>query len=255
MTNLERNGHQDKSHQRDGLRISRRGFLGGTAGLTFAVAFGAKGLSLISEAQAKAAGREVGAWVRITPDNLITIITPAAEMGQGSMTGVPVALAEELDADWDKVTLEMAPADPEIYGYVSRRGRKSMGIYGSLAVRMYYTQMRIVGAQVRKVLVQAAARKWGVSPAELTTEPSVVVHEISNRRMSYGEIAAFATVPAKMPDVAKGELKKKEQFRLIGKSVQRHDIPAKVDGSAQFAIDVQLPGMSWPRPTPRFTAT
>ena len=121
MTDLERDGHQNKGLQGSGPKISRRGFLGGTAGLTFAVAYGAKGLALISEAQAKAAGREVGAWVRITPDDRITIITPAAEMGQGSMTGVPVALAEELDADWDKVTLEMAPADPETYGYSRRR--------------------------------------------------------------------------------------------------------------------------------------
>ena len=247
MTDLERGTHQGAGPQGAGPQgsgpgISRRGFLGGTAGLTFVVAYGAKGLSLISVAQAKAAGREVGAWVRITPDDSITIITPAAEMGQGSMTGVPVALAEELDADWDKVTLEMAPADPETYGY-SRGGRKSMGIYGSLAVRSYYHQMRIVGAQVRKVLLQAAAREWGVDPVELTTEPSVVVHAASNRRMSYGEIAAFAEVPAKMPDVAKRELKKKAQFRLIGKPVPRHDIPDKVNGRAQFSIDVQLPGM------------
>ncbi len=224
-------------------RVSRRGFMAGAAGLAFVVAYGAKGYSLMSEAQAKAAGHEIGAWVRITPDNLITIVTPAAEMGQGSMTGVPVALAEELDADWSKVTLEMAPADPEIYGYEGRGGRKSMGIYGSRAVMMYFDQMRLAGAQARKVLVQAAARKWGVDPATLTTEPSTVVDPASNRRMSYGEIAAFAEAPATMPEVAKGELKKKSQFRLIGTPVARHDIPLKVNGTAQFSIDVQLPGM------------
>jgi isoquinoline 1-oxidoreductase beta subunit len=243
MTDLERYSHQGKLPRRNGPAVSRRGFLGGTAGLTFAVAFGAKGLSLISEAQAKAVEHEVGAWVRITTDNLITIITPAAEMGQGSMTGVPVALAEEMDADWDKVGLEMAPAEPETYGYVSWGGRKSMGIYGSLAVRSYYNQMRLVGAQVRKALLQAAAKEWGVDVAELTTEPSVVVHAASNRRLSYGAIAAFAVLPKRMPEVAKGELKKRSQFRLIGKSVPRHDIPDKVNGRAQFAIDVQLPGM------------
>ncbi len=242
MTDLQQSGFHGAGLQGSGPEMSRRGFLGGTAGLTFVVAYGAKGLSLISEAQAKAAGREIGAWVRIMPDDSITIITPVAEMGQGSMTGVPVALAEELDADWDRVTLEMAPAEPETYGY-SRRGRKSMGIYGSLAVRSYYTQMRLIGAQVRKVLLHAAAKEWGVDPGELTTEPSVAVHAASNRRMSYGQIAAFGELPEKMPDVAKGELKKKSQFRLIGKPVQRRDIPDKVNGSAQFAIDVQLPGM------------
>jgi isoquinoline 1-oxidoreductase beta subunit len=231
------------SVERDGPEISRRGFLASAAGLTFGIAFGAKGLSLMSEAQAATARHEIGVWVRISPDNSITIITPAAEMGQGSMTGVPVALAEELDAEWSQVTLEMAPADPAVYGYSSWGGRKSMGIYGSRAVMMYYDQMRIAGAQVRKVLVRAAAKRWGVDATELATEPSVVVHRGSGRRMSYGEIAAFAEVPAKMPDVSKGELKKKSQFRLIGKPVARRDIPAKVNGTAQYSIDVQLPGM------------
>ncbi len=229
-----------------GPKLSRRGFLAGTGGLTFAVALGANGVTLISPARAKAAAQEISAWVRITPDNMITIITPAAEMGQGSMTSVPLILAEELDADWDKVTLEMAPADPQIYGYIRKRGgriSRSMGIYGSLAVRMYYPQMRIAGAQARKVLINAAARKWGVSPASLKTEPSVVVHPASGRRLSYGEIASFAKMPAKMPKVDKGELKKKSDFRLIGKSVPRRDIPEKVNGTAKYSIDVQLPGM------------
>ncbi|MDH3437554.1 MAG: molybdopterin-dependent oxidoreductase, partial [Betaproteobacteria bacterium] len=224
-------------------RLTRRSFLGGAAGLTFAVALGPKGFVLISPAHAAARENQIGAWVRIMPDNQITIVTPAAEMGQGSMTGVPIALAEELDADWDKVTLEMAPAEPEVYGYVSWGGRKSMGIYGSRAVMMYFDQMRIAGAQVRKVLLDAAAEKWGVDSAELTTEPSVVVHKASGRHMSYGEIAAFAETPSTMPEVTKADLKPKSEFRLIGKAVPRRDIPAKVNGSAQYSIDVRLPGM------------
>ena len=223
--------------------VSRRGFMAGAAGLTFTVAYGTKGFTLMPEARARAAGHGIGAWVRITPDDLITIITPAAEMGQGSMTGVPVALAEELDADWSKVTLEMAPAEPETYGYVGRGGRRSMGIYGSLAVRSYFTQMRMAGAQARKVLLQAAAGKWGVDAGKLSTEPNTVVHAASGRRLSYGDIAAFAEAPVTMPEVSKAELKKKSRFRLIGKPVDRHDIPPKVNGSAQYSIDVRLPGM------------
>ena len=99
------------------LSLTRRGFLGSTAGLSFVISFGGGGLSLVPEAEAKRKDCVIGAWVRIAPENTITIITPAAEMGQGSMTGVPTALAEELDADWSKVTLEMAPADPSTYGY------------------------------------------------------------------------------------------------------------------------------------------
>ncbi len=224
------------------IQVSRRGFLTGAGGLTFAIAVGPKGLSLVSPAQAAKTGKEIGAWVRISADDLITILTPAAEMGQGSMTGVPIALAEELDADWNKVTLEMAPADPNTYGYEAR-GRRSMAIVGSRAVMLYFNQMRTAGAQVRKVLLDAAAQKWGVSAAELSTEPNMVVHKASGRRMSYGEIASFARVPAEMPAVSKADLKKPAQFRLIGKSVERRDIPEKVNGSGQYSMDVQLPGM------------
>jgi isoquinoline 1-oxidoreductase beta subunit len=222
--------------------ISRRSFLGGAAGLTFAVTVGPGRGWLISAAEAKTAVHEIGAWVRIASDDSITIITPAAEMGQGSMTGVPIALAEELDADWSKVTLEMAPAEPEIYGYMNR-GRKRMQIAGSRAVRSYFQPMRLAGAQARKVLLQAAAEHWGVDVTTLTTEPSVVVDKMNSRRLSYGEIAGFAEVPAEMPAVTADELKKKSDFRLIGKPVDRHDIPAKVNGAALFSIDVQLPGM------------
>lgn len=222
-------------------KFSRRGFLGGAAGLTFAIGIGPNGMTLISTANATTSSA-IGAWVRITPDDQITIITPAAEMGQGSMTGVPVALAEELDADWAKVTLEMAPADTETYGYPGRRG-KSMRIVGSRAVQSYFEPMRLAGAQVRKVLLQAAAQEWNVDVASLKTEPNTVVHVASGRRLSYGEIAAFADVPATMPAISADELKNKSDFRLIGTAVPRADIPAKVDGSAQFSIDVQLPGM------------
>jgi len=228
------------------LKFTRRQFLGSAAWLSFAVAFAPKGLLLMSEAQAKAARYGVGAWVRISPDNTITLLTPGAEMGQGSMTGVPIALAEELDADWDRVRLEWAPADPKTYGYKQKRGQSvsySMTIAGSRAVMMYYEDMRRAGAQVRKVLLQAAGKKWGVDPAELSTEPSVVVHGRSGRRMTYGEVATFAEAPETMPTIAKSELKDRRQFRLIGKPVVRHDIPHKVNGAAKFSIDVQLPGM------------
>ena len=226
--------------------FTRREFLSRTTRFAFAVALAPTGLVLMSAAQAQADGYEIGAWVRIAPDGTITILTPGAEMGQGSMTGVPVALAEELDADWDKVVLEWAPANAKIYGYTQQRGESlshSMAIVGSRAVMMYFDSMRKAGVQVRKVLLDAVATKWDVDPAELTTEPSVVVHSASGRRMSYGEVAAFAEVPAAMPEVSEADYKQKSQFRLIGKPIPRHDIPEKVNGAAQFAIDVELPGM------------
>ncbi len=227
-------------------QFSRREFLAGTARLAFAVAFAPTGVLLMSEAQAKAAGHKIGAWVRITPDDTITILSPGAEMGQGSMTSVPIVLAEELDADWEKVVLDWAPADPATYGYTRRRGEslsRSMAIVGSRAVMMYYDDMRRAGAQVRKILLEAVAKKWNVDSAELHTEPSVVVHSASGRRISYGEVASFAEAPDTIPEVSETEYKDKRRFRLIGKPIPRRDIPEKVNGAAKFSIDVQLPGM------------
>lgn len=223
--------------------VSRRNFLKGAGGLTFAVALGTGGAQLLSPARARAAARQgqISSWVSIAPDNTITILTPGAEMGQGSMTSVPLILAEELDADWNKVRLENAPADPKVYGYMSR-GRHSMAIVGSRAVQMYYKPMRMAGAQVRKVLIEAAAKKWDVPASQLKTEPSVVIGP-GGKRLTYGEIAAFAEMPDKMPAVKPGELKKPANFRLIGKHIERRDIPPKVDGSAMFSMDVQLPGL------------
>ncbi len=225
------------------FEVSRRGFLAGSAGLTFAIAVAGPRAGLLAPSRARAATPgAITAWVRIAPDDAITILTPGGEMGQGSSTGVPIVLADEMDADWSKVTLEWAPADASRYGYRAGGGR-SMAIVGSRAVMFYYPDMRIAGAQVRKVLLQAAAGKWGVPASELSTEPSVVVHAASGRRMSYGEIASFATVPDPLPQIAAQDLKQPSQFRYIGRSQPRHDIPPKVNGTAEFAIDVQLPGM------------
>jgi isoquinoline 1-oxidoreductase beta subunit len=114
---------------------------------------------------------------------------------------------------------------------------------GSNAVTAYFKDLRRFGAQVRKVLLANAAKRWNVPVEELTTEPNVVIHAKSGRRLSYGEIAAFAEVPAKAPEVADSELKKTNQFRLIGKDVMRVELPQKVNGTAQYSIDVQVPGM------------
>jgi isoquinoline 1-oxidoreductase subunit beta len=223
--------------------ISRRGLLAGLGGLTFCFAFGADGPRLVAPAAADTADAiKVTPWVRIAPNGGITILTPGAEMGQGSMTSLPLILAEEMDADWSKVTLEWAPADAELYGY--RLGNeRAMAIVGSRAVMLYFNDLRVAGAQVRKVLIQNAAEKWGVDASTLRTEPGAVVDPASGRRLTYGEIAAFGKVPATLPAVDKSELKPKSQFRLIGRSVPRRDIPGKVNGSARYAIDVRLPGM------------
>ena len=220
--------------------MDRREFLQTGGALSFAIALGADGLRLISEAEA-ATAQKINAWVRIAPDGTVTILTAGAEMGQGSMTSLPLIVADEMDADWSKVQLEWAPADPASYGY-SVRGAQRMTIAGSRAVMSYFDQLRVAGAQVRKVLIASAAQKWSVAPASLKTEPGFVV-DASGRKLGYGEIAAFATVPASLPAVDKSELKKKDEFRFIGKSMPRRDVPLKVKGAAVYSIDVEVPGM------------
>jgi isoquinoline 1-oxidoreductase beta subunit len=217
--------------------ISRRGLMVGVAGLTFAVA---SGLRLTAAQTAGGTGVALSPWVTISTDDTVAIMSPAAEMGQGSLTSLPLILAEELDADWSKVRVIVAPPNDDLYKNPSFG---FMYTAGSNAVTSYFKELRLFGAQVRKVLLANAGKHWDVPVAELATGPNVVIHEKSGRRLSYGEIAAFAEVPASAPDVAEDELKKAELFRLIGKDVMRVELPAKVNGTAQYAIDVQVPGM------------
>src|ERR1051326_1534896 len=224
-------------------RISRRDFVAGSAALTFAFAFGGGLLGRMADAVA-AESAKLNAWVTIAADNSITILCPMAEMGQGILTTLPLILAEELDADWSKVKVEYAPPIPKICGNPHPLFKGGMLTAASVSVPGYYMPLRIAGAQARRVLIDSVAKEWNVPTAELTTESSTVVHAKSGRRISYGEVVRFATVPAEPPAIKPEELKQPSQFRLIGaKEVRRIDVPAKVNGSAKYGIDVQVPGM------------
>jgi isoquinoline 1-oxidoreductase beta subunit len=220
--------------------ISRREVMIGAAGLSFAFVLSGP-LARAATFARERTGKALSPWVSIAPDGTITIMSAATEMGQGSMTSLPLIVAEELDADWSKVRVVAAPSIDAIYGNPGFGGM--MYTAGSNAVRSYYQPLRTFGAQVRRVLLDNAANKLGVPVDELTTEPSIVVHAKSGRRLSYGEIAAFAQVPDKPPEIKPEQLKKASQFRLIGKDVMRVDLPGKVNGTAPYAIDVQVPGM------------
>jgi isoquinoline 1-oxidoreductase beta subunit len=219
--------------------LSRRQVMIGAAGLSFAFVTG-QGAAAAVIASEKA-GQTLTPWVSIAADGTITIMSAATEMGQGSMTSLPLIIAEELDADWDKVRIVPAPTMEKIYGNPGFGGM--MYTAGSNAVTSYYKNLRLFGAQARRVLLINAARMLSVPETELTTEPSVVVHAKSGRKLSYGEIAASAQVPAEAPAVLPEDLKKPAQFRMIGKDVMRAELPRKVNGSAQYSIDVQVPGM------------
>jgi len=222
--------------------MSRRGLLAGLGGMTFCFAWATDGFRMLPADADQPA--QLSPWVAIAPDGTITIRT-VTEMGQGSSTAIPLMIAEEMDADWSRVKLEWAPSHPHIYGWPQPNGGRSMSISGSHAVMNYWNDLRTAGAQIRRVLLTNAAQKWGVDPKTLETRPSLVVDPASGRQLGYGEIAAFGTVPDQLPKIEANELKPNGRFRLIGKSIPRRDLPLKVNGSAQYAIDVHLPGMAY----------
>ena len=223
--------------------MDRRDFVKGAAGLTFAFSLGGGLLGRSARALAADASK-LNAWVTIGTDNTVTLLCPSAEMGQGVWTSLPLVLAEELDADWSKVKVEYAPPIPPIYGNPHPVFHGAQVTAYSTSVSGYFDSLRIAGAQARKVLIDNAAAQWKVPAAELTTADGFVIHAKSGKRISYGDIAKFATVPAELPKITAADLKKPSQFKLIGHTdVRRLDLPAKVNGSAQYGIDVvDVPG-------------
>src|SRR5215472_9095074 len=223
--------------------VNRRTFLETAAGLTLALTLAPDALSIVDDAYADApAAYSPSVWLTIAPDGTITIVSPAAEMGQGSFTSLPVIVAEELDADWAKVRPAFPTAwDDKTFGNPGYN--YTFQTSASASVTGYFTSLRIAGAQARRVLLDAGAAKWAVPVGELATEPSVVVHQASGRRIGYGEIAAFAAAPAALPKIEASDLKPTASFRLIGKDIARVDVPLKVKGAAAYGMDVQVPGM------------
>jgi len=167
------------------------------------------------------------AFVRIAPDNTVTIIGKHLEMGQGSYTGLAVILAEELDADWSQIRVEAAPAD--VTRYNNTKWGPIQGTGGSTSLAESWEQLRRAGATARAMLVEAAAREWGVPASEITVDGGVVSHAASNRRATFGELASKA---AALTPPAQVTLKDPKDFKLVGKRVPRVDGSAKTDGSS-----------------------
>jgi isoquinoline 1-oxidoreductase beta subunit len=204
-------------------------------------------------------------WLKIAPDNKVTIIVPHSEMGQGVHTSMPMMAAEELDADWALVSMEQAPADMAFSNwalareflrgdasiptfltgtanFVSRKISEVMNLQitgGSTAVRMTGVGMRYAGAAARWMLIQAAAAEWGVPDSEIVAKKSMLTHA-SGKSATFGQMAAKAAEydpPTNLPFKAPSE------YTIVKTDVKRFDIPAKVDGSAKFGTDTRLPGM------------
>ena len=180
------------------------------------------------------------AFVRIDTNGNVIVTSKHLEMGQGAYTGLATLIAEELDADWSKVTVEGAGADDRKYGNLSMGGMQGTG--GSSAIANSFDQHRKAGAMARAMLVAAAAKQWNVPASELTTEPGEVVHASSQRRVAYGTLVSMAATLPMPHDVP---LKDVKAFRYIGKEkgTPRVDIRAKSSGTAMFTQDVKLPDM------------
>ena len=183
------------------------------------------------------AANEIDAWIAIDPDNSILIRYQRSEMGQGSMTALPMIITEELHCDWSKVRIEYASPnrnvrENKVYG--------AMFSNGSRSVRASQKKMQQVGASGRERLIAAAAARWNVPAAECTAASSVVTHAPSGRTLRYGELTADA---AKIKLAQEPAIKTPDQFTFIGKPMPRIDVVHKIDGSAKFGIDAQVPGM------------
>jgi isoquinoline 1-oxidoreductase subunit beta len=201
----------------------------------------ALGVSLETRAAAAiaATGFTPDVWLQIDPNDAVTVTLNKSEMGQGVMTGLPTLIAEELDFPLERLRVTFAEAAPR-YIYTGATG---MTTGGSTSMRDSWLPLRRAGASARAMLVAAAAKQWNVDPAHLATDSGVVIDRSKNRRATYGSLATLA---ATLPVPANVSLKDPTQFKLIGvASTRRLDIPAKVNGTARFGMDVKIPGMRY----------
>jgi isoquinoline 1-oxidoreductase beta subunit len=218
-------------------KIGRRSFLklAGLAGGGLVLAFNMDTEQAFAAEEGTNTGAPtLNAFVRVTPDDKVVILSKSPEIGQGIKTTFGLIIAEELDADWSKVEVEQAPINLKVYGY--------QGAGGSRSVPLGWDQLRQAGATARAMLVAAAAKQWNVPASDLSTSASVVTHTPSGRKLTYGELAVAASSQA-VPDVASLKLKERGDYRLLGKRFTGVDNRKVVTGQPLFGIDVEMPGM------------
>ena len=220
------------------MTLSRREFIKTSVAAGSGLMLGVFVPGSVVEAQAAAAAATTyspNAWVRIGDDNTITLICARSEMGQGVYTSIPMLIAEELHVDLKKIKVEIAP--PNAVYVNALLGAQITG--GSTSVRDGWEKLRIGGAQVRMMLISAAAAKWGVDADKCRAEHGVVIGP-SGKKATYGQLAEAAS---KLPVPKVVVLKDQKAFTIVGKATKRLDTPSKVNGKAEYGIDVKLPGM------------
>lgn len=230
--------------------LSRRRLLqgGAAAGLGLLVGFRLPAVAA-SESNASAAAFTPNAFLRITPDNVVTLISKHVEYGQGIHTGLATIAAEELDADWSQMRVEAAPADEKLYGNSLVYGRQSTG--GSTSIANSWSQLRTAAASARAMLVSAAAQTWRVPVTEISVEKGVIHHAASKRS---GTLGIFAVQAAKLSAPTNVVVKDPRDFKLIGQYVRRIGVPEIVTGTMKYPMDFHEPGMriAVVRHSPRF---
>lgn len=217
------------------INVSRRNFLIqlGIGSSAFALASVLPGLNLAATGTRELSPASLGYFVSISPNGTVNIICHRSEMGQGIITSVPQIIADELEADWSKVTTTLGKADV-------RYGDQSTG--GSASIRKFFTHIRQMGAVARDMLEQAAANAWRVDKNTVKARQHFVVHMPTGKKLSFGDLAEQAA-KLPMPDPASVKLKPASEFRLIGKDVKLLGQEDIVRGKAIYAQDIQLPGM------------
>ncbi len=217
--------------------INRRDFLrksaGGGAALVIGFHLGSGTFAGQAQEQEKKPVNPFDAWVRVTPDNRVTLILGKSEMGQGIMTALPMILAEELCVDWRQVKVEQAPTNPKIYDH---------GTGGSGSVSGSWLPLRRAGAAAREMLVSAAAQRWNASRDTCKAQDGGVLHGARKNFLTYGELVEDAA-KLPIPDFNTVPLKNPDDFTIVGRDTRRFESRDKATGAAKFGLDSRVPGM------------
>lgn len=219
--------------------LSRRTFLqqAGLSGIVFTIgcywpAIGKSAAEIVSVDGAEAIGTELMAWISIDNSGNVTIFNHRSEMGQGTWQAIPQIVAEELEVAMDNVRIQYVPANPKKYGPQPQEG--------SFSIRGWHEQLLRMGASARHMLIDAAASQWRVASTECYAENAQVIHRATGRKLAYGALAKDA---ARLSPPQAVKLKERKDYKIIGKSLRRKDIAAKINGTAIFGLDKKLPGM------------
>ena len=220
------------------INVSRRQFLIQTAGIGAGLTLGVYLTGCSDKSISISGAADVNAFVRIGTDNKVTVIMKHLEMGQGSYTGMATLIAEELDASWDQIKYQAAPANPKLYNNL--KWGKMQGTGGSSTIANAYMQMRKAGAIARHMLVVAAAQQWKVNENDITVKKGRVFHSASSRSFNFGELAELAAQQIVPEEVF---LKDPAEFTLVGSKLHRKDSHDKTTGKAIYTQDIKLPNM------------